>query len=403
MSELTELVCKSIEQLDNWLSCNGWAGYDPYDLKGSPLFIKNNPGIFEKVIIKTTIKAESFKPLLLRRIFRVKKTINAKAMGLFADGYLNLYQATQKRYYLEKAEEAIQWLGENYSVGYSGKSWGYPFDWHSRVFIPKGTPSSVVSATVGNAYWNFYKTANEKKYLKTCTNICNFFVQDLNIDQIDKNMLCFSYTPLDNFHVHNANLFVAEFLIRVGKEIGKEQFIDMGLKAVNYALSEQNEDGSLCYWGKDQDNQCHIDHYHSGFEIRCLYSIWKYTMDERIYQAVERYYRFYLTYLFENQTIPKLTPQSKYPVNIHACAEALLCNATLSPDFPEAIDYLANTARWVIKTMQDETGCFYYMIRELRGIKWKIKTPYIRWGQAWMLKALTRAFKPLSLNTIQMD
>jgi rhamnogalacturonyl hydrolase YesR len=393
MSELTELLYKSIEQLDNWLSCNGWAGYDPYDLKGIPLFIKDNPNIFEKVIRKTAIKAESFVPLLLRRIFRVNKTINAKAMGLFADGYLNLYQATRKRSYLEKAEEAIQWLDENYSVGYSGSCWGYPFDWQSRIFIPAGTPSSVVSATVGSAYWNFYEITNEEKYLKTCTSICNFFVQDLNVDQIDKNKLCFSYTPLDSFHVHNANLFVAEFLIRVGKEIGKEQFIDLGLKAVNYALSEQNEDGSLCYWGKDQDSQCHIDHYHSGFEIRCLYSIWKYTKEERIHRAVDRYYRFYLTNLFEDNTIPKLTPQRKYPVNIHACAEALLCNTTLSPDFPEAIDYLANTARWVIKIMQDETGYFYYMIRELKGIKWKVKIPYIRWGQSWMLKAFSELLK----------
>jgi hypothetical protein len=70
---------------------------------------------------------------------------------------------------------------------------------------------------------------------------------------------------------------VAEFLIKVGKEISDEQFIELGSKAVNYALSEQNKDGSICYWGKDQDNQCHIDHYHSGFEIRCLYSIWKCT------------------------------------------------------------------------------------------------------------------------------
>ena len=393
MPELTELVYHSTEQLDAWISCNGWAGYDPYDLKGIPLFLKGNPTFFEKAVKKVSLKVELFEPLLLRRIFRVEKKINAKAMGLFADGYMNLYRVTKKRSYLEKAEEAVQWLDANYSVGYSGKCWGYPFDWQSRIFIPKGTPSSVVSATVGNAYWNFYKTTNEEKYLRICTNICNFFAQDLNIDRIDRNKLCFSYTPLDGFHVHNANLFVAEFLIRLGKEIGSEQFIELGSKAVNYALSEQNEDGSICYWGKDQDNQCHIDHYHSGFEIRCLYSIWKCTRDKRIYRAVERYYRFYLINLFEDKTIPKLTPQNKYPINIHACAEALLCNATLVPDFPSGREYLANTARWISKNMQDETGYFYYMIRKLKGIEWKVRIPYIRWGQAWMLKGLSEVCK----------
>jgi len=393
MSELNKLVYKSIEQLDAWLSRNGWAGYDPYDLKGMPLFINDSPTVLEKVVRKVSSKTESFAPRLLRRIFRVKKEINAKAMGLFADGYLTLYQVTQKRSYLEKSEEAVQWLDKNYSAGYSGKCWGYPFDWQSRIFIPKGTPSSVVSATVGNAYWNFYTLTREKKYLRTCTNICKFFLQDLHIDQIDRNKLCFSYTPLDGFHVHNANLFVAEFLIKVGKEISNEQFIEIGSKAVNYALSEQNEDGSICYWGKDQDNQCRIDHYHSGFELRCLYSIWKSTKDERIHQSAQRYYQFYLTNLFEDKTIPKLTPQNKYPINIHACAEALLCNATLAPDFPEARDYLDNTARWIIENMQDETGYFYYMIRKRKGIKCKNRIPLIRWGQAWMLKGFSEVCK----------
>jgi len=339
------------------------------------------------------IKAEFFHPLLLRKIFRVKKAINAKAMGLFADGYLNLYRVTKKHSYLEKAEEAIGWLDENYSVGYSGKCWGYPFDWQSRIFIPKGTPSSVVSATIGNAYWNFYNFTGDEKYLKTCKSICTFFMQDLNIDRIEKNTFCFSYTPLDGFHVHNANLFVAEFLIRVGEEIRNEQFLVTGSKAVNYALREQNADGSLCYWGKDQDDDCRVDHYHSGFEIRCLHSIWKHRGEEELYRAVKRYYRFYLNNFFEDKTIPKLTPQNKYPVNIHSCAEAVLCNATLAKDFPIGREYLVNTTRWISENMQDATGYFYYMIHNLNGIKWKVKVPYIRWGQAWMLKGLSEACK----------
>ena len=385
---MSELIKRSIERLDQWLTKNGWAGYDPYDLKGLSFFTKGNPSLFEKALRKAIWKVDPFAPYLLRRVFRIKKEINSKAMGLFADGYLTLYRITGKQSYLSKAEEAMQWLDENHSKGYSGKCWGYPFDWQSRIFIPRGTPSSVVSATVGNAYWNFYKTTGDDRYLSTCESICDFFVNDLNVDVLDSDKICFSYTPLDNFHVHNANLFVAEFLIRIGREVGNEHFVDLGLHATNYVLSEQNPDGSICYWGKDQDNRCHLDHYHSGFEIRSLYSIWKLTGDERIHEAVERYYHFYLSNFFEDRTIPKLTPRSKYPINIHSCAEALLCNATLTPDFPEGREYLANATRWTIENMQDERGYFYYMIRKVKDIEWKVKIPYIRWGQAWMIRAL---------------
>ncbi|MCD6172022.1 MAG: hypothetical protein J7J36_06410 [Thermoplasmata archaeon] len=388
-----ELIKYSIELLDQWLTNNGWAGYDPYDLKGLPFFTKNSSSFLKEILRKGILKLELFAPCLLRKIFRVKKEINSKAMGLFADAYLNVYLATGKSYYLSKAEDAIQWLDRNYSEGYSGKCWGYPFDWQSRIFIPRGTPSSVVSATVGNAYWNFYKLTGERRYLTTCESICNFFINDLNIDRLGSDKICFSYTPLDNFHVHNANLFVAEFLIRVGKEIGNEKFIDHGLYAVNYTLSEQNPDGSICYWGRDQSDRCHIDHYHSGFEIRSLYSVWKLTGEERVHEAVEKYYRFYLTNLFKDKTIPKLTPQRTYPINIHACAEALICNATLAPDFPEAREYLNNATYWVIKNMQDKSGYFIYAIYNFKGIKWKVKIPYIRWGQAWMLKGLSEVWK----------
>jgi len=389
MISIDNIVKDSIARFVNWQEKYGWAGYDPYDIKEIPFFIKQNPSFFEKALRKGFYKIETFAPLFLRRLFNIKKVVNAKAMGLFADGYLNLYKATQKDMYLTRAQQALDWLSNNYSKGYSGMCWGYPFDWQSKVFISKGTPSSVVSSTVGNAYWAFYKLTNNNKYLDVCKSICEFFTNDLNIDEIDDNKICFSYTPIDNFHVNNANLFVAEFLIRVGKEMKNQEYINYGLKAVNYSLGEQNRDGSICYWGKDQDNECRIDHYHSGFEIRSLYSIWKLTSDEKIYKAVSKYYKFYLNNLFKNKTIPKITPKTIYPINIHSCAEAILCNSLLKDNFFEGKKHLENSTKWIIENMQTREGWFIYKIEKIKGIKYKVNIPYIRWGQAWMLRALS--------------
>lgn len=135
MSELIDLALDSIRRLDRWLTQNGWAGYDPYDLRGLPLFTNTDPILVEKIARKAIYVAQVFSPLLVRSILQVRKEINAKAMGLFVDGYLTLYQVTNDITYLKKAEEALQWLSENYSRGYSGKCWGYPFDWKSRIFI----------------------------------------------------------------------------------------------------------------------------------------------------------------------------------------------------------------------------------------------------------------------------
>jgi len=393
------LAIDSLTRLDRWITENGWAGYDPYDIKGLPalLYLQGeHRGRIARLIKGAVWSGMELAPNASRRLLRVKKRINAKAMGLFADGYLNLHRVTGREDYLQKAKACLDWLEENPSRGYSGPCWGYPFDWQSRVFIPAGTPSAVVTSIVGQAYWSFYKHSGDRRFLATCEGICGFFLNDLHIDELGSGKICFSYTPIDSFHVNNANLFAAEFLVRIGAETGREELVQRGLQAANYTLGEQSEDGSICYWGKDQESDCRIDHFHTGFEIRSLFSIWKVTRDDRILEAVSRYYRFYLRNLFVDRTIPRMRPHSTYPINIHSCAEALLCNALLADEFPEAEEYVVNSLRWTVGNMQTEAGWFIFRAWRVGAWELRSKIPYIRWGQAWMLNALSGALALLT-------
>ncbi len=382
------IIWSSIETLDRWVRENGWNGYDPYDVKELPIMNKIEKYKLPRRCLRII---EMTNPVKFRKLLGVKKQVNAKAMGLFADAYLNLYKAKNDTDYFILAKDCINWLDSHSCNQYPGMSWGYPFDWQSKIFIPKGTPSGVVTSIVGNAYWNFFKTTGENEYLKKCIDICYFFLTSLNIDKITEDKLCFSYTPLDNFHVNNANLFVAEFLIKIGLETKNHKFVDAALKAVNYTIGEQNYDGSIYYWGKDQSTENSIDHYHSGFEIRSLYSVWQLTGEKRIFHAVSKYYDFYLKNLFINKMIPKLGPERLNPIDIHSCSEAILCNSLLSEVFPEGKQFLEKSLIWVINNMQKEDGSFIYRYFLLNGFKWKVDIPYIRWGQAWMLNALTSA------------
>ena len=315
-------------------------------------------------------------------------------MGLFAKSYMCLFATSRNETFKQKAEQCLEWLTANHVPGYSGSCWGYPFNWQSVVFLPKETPSSVVSSIVGDAFWTAYKIIGDTAYLKICESICEFFINDLNIDEIDENRLCFSYTPVDDFHVHNANLFVAEFLIRVGREVNRDDFYELGRRAVNYSLNEQNPDGSIYYWGRVQNDYSpkHIDHYHSGFEIRMLHNIWMMTNDQKFRDSFERYSRFYLNHLFEYSNdiiIPKIRPGSLYPIDIHACAEALLCLRCLTDHSEKARIWLPAICQWVIDKMQTENGWYRYKILKQPFSKYSLNIPYIRWGQAWMMLALS--------------
>ncbi len=396
LSQQRNLVKENIARLDNWIDRNGWAGYDPYDLKQNPLLSYSRPTLIRKIAQLIIMIAEEFFPMLSRQLLCIKKEINAKAMGLFAAAYQILYEATYEEKYLNKTENLLIWLESNISKGYSGLCWGHPFNWQSRVFIPKSTPSSVITAIVGDAFWRFYKKTDCEKYLTICQSICEFFLNDLNIYKLDVDKICFSKTPIDYFHIHNSNLFVADFLLKVGNEIEREDYIKIAWKALNYTLSEQNKDGSICYWSKDQEDQCRIDHYHSGFEIRLLYSIWKSTSSHRVYKALKKYFKFYCERLFTSDKVPKMRPNEFYPINIHSCAEAILCHSTLAPDFPVAWDYIQKLVPWVLQNMQHSDGWFIYIIKNIKG--WglrKVNFPYIRWGQAWMLRALAQYYSIL--------
>jgi len=46
--------------------------------------------------------------------------------------------------------------------------------------------------------------------------------------------------------------------------------------------------------------------------------------------------------------------------------------------------------------MQTKEGWFIYMILNIKGVRRKVKIPYIRWGQAWMMRALASLLSTLS-------
>ena len=394
--EEKEKILKAVQRLDNWISANGWAGWDPYDIKEflpSVLAERQSNNIVKKKIKKLLLEPIELFPLLARKLYGVHPKINAKAMGLFLAGYVNLYEATRQKQFLTKAHECADWLIQNCSQDYSGISWGYPFDWQSVRFIPKNTPSSVVTATAGEGFFLLYKTTKNENLLEICKNICTFFLDNLNITYASKNTLCYSYTPIDDYQVHNANLFVGEYLTRIGSEIDDYRLVENGIYCGNFALKEQQPEGYLPYWGLSQTDshssgKLRTDHYHSGFEIRMLYKLWKYTGIEYFRCAYLKYFRWYLRNMFLSDYIPKMTPTSLYPINIHSCAEALLCQSTLLPDHPERLPHILRSVEWVLQNMEYAPGSYIYLLRKYPAIgEHDVKIPMIRWAQAWMLRS----------------
>jgi rhamnogalacturonyl hydrolase YesR len=387
-------LVKNILKLDQWIGKNGFSGYDPYDIKALPLVIKitklgNSNKVFEmfrEIIFEIFY---SF-PVLSRKILLVKPQVNPKSMALFSSAYLDLYKVLNDKKYLDTSIKCLDWLIKNQSKHSPGMGWGYPFNWQTSQLIPAYTPNGVVTTAAGDAFWKWYAHTNDQRFLDSCIKICDFLVT-LPIDQICENQICFSYTPVFKNHVHNLNLFVAEFLIKIGKEIDNYQWIKLGNQAVNYTIANQRTDGSFDYNGPPEKLKNFSDNYHTGFVLRMLHSVWRLTGENNVFVSLEKCYNHYINNFFENAEIPKLLPNRKYRVDIHSCAESINCLSELSKTFPQGIKIAENVAKWTIENLQDESGYFYYGFLKSRFTRkpFLSKIAYLRWGQSWMLKALS--------------
>jgi hypothetical protein len=389
---MKQRVARSLSCLDQWIGSNGWAGLDPFSALERPLFLRlqRAPRVLPLRILRYPFFASlGLFPAFWNRALGCRPQVNAKAMGLFAKAYLNLYEKTGKDEHFGKSRECLEWLERHGTPGYAGLCWGYPFDWQSHVFFPKGTPSSVVSFTAGDAFWRAYRVTGGKNYLDICESICLFFMNDLKQDRRTDTSLCFSYTPLDRMHVHNANLFTAEFLIRVGYELNRTDFLQAGMAALQYSLEGQRRDGAWPYYGEPDTYPNIVDHYHTGFVLRMLHAIYGHTGDSRVLKAMRTGLAYYLAHLFHGETLPKYSDEKTWPVDIHACAEGILCLNEMKAYDSRGGKVLENLLTWTLGEMQDEDGHFYYMKKK----HWTLTIPYVRWSQAWMLLALSEVLE----------
>ena len=164
---VSQQVSEGIKRFEGWLEKNGFASFDPYDVWGTKYGLFARRTYYEKgkiglPFIAPIILLEALCPSL--RSWFVKKDRFGTADGQLTTAFLNLYRVTGEKKYLETAIR----LGEDmlqYSVsGYSGKCWGYPFDWqNNRGLWKKNTPYITCTPYCFAAYLGLYDATGEQR------------------------------------------------------------------------------------------------------------------------------------------------------------------------------------------------------------------------------------------------
>ena len=279
--------------------------------------------------------------------------------------------------------------------GASGSTWGYNFPWQNRFqLLPRYTPTIVNTSFAGHALLDLHEEYGNERALDLALTTPKFILEDLNRLDDGEDSFCFSYTPLDRNFVHNANLLGASLLARIAVRYDRSELLDPALCALRYSARRQRDDGSWFYAERKEQNW--VDSFHTGFNLEAIRRVLNLGLMPELRSCFEKGVRFYAENFFLEDGTPKYYADRLYLVDIHAPAEAIYF-------FSSEIGYeeLANRIlNWTLDNMYDRnTGLFYF--RKKGAIT--IKTPYMRWSEAWAFRALARYSQATPKRALEND
>ena len=243
--------------LKKYCEKENFSGWDPFDGLNSKLF-KATPLKHWDFARLAWIQGFKRSPINFRKLLMVPKQQNAKGIGLFLNGYCNIYALAEKgdvrfgtkEEILKRITELADVLLDMQNRDYSGACWGYNFDWQSRrlFLFPKNTPTVVATTFVASALFEAYEITQDKRYLETALSSANFILNDLNRTNIDDGFIL-SYSPFPgNSNVYNASLLGAKTLSYCYKYTGNIEYKEYAGIIIRTACKGQAKDGSLGVW-----------------------------------------------------------------------------------------------------------------------------------------------------------
>lgn len=371
-----------IWSLRDWLKARDFAGYEPYDLLNSPYLKRwahHQP--FATLFIQA---GKRYGGLGLRRILAVPASRNPKAIGLALAAYCDLARCGWDCY--DEAADCKQHLRALRSRGAQEWCWGY--DWHyvslRGARLAAHAPNSIATVFCAEALLDHAEMGDDPESRDMAISAAHWAVTRLQRSVDGERHLCLSYTPWDRTRIFNNNALIGGLLGRVAQYPGQEAFFGTARKIMKFLADGQAADGSWPY-GLSRA-QGWIDSFHTGYNLCALLEYQRATGDYEFVPTLLRGYDFYREHFFRSDGAPRYFHDRTYPIDIHACSQAIITFCEFNNLDPGGLGRAVATARWAIAHLRNRDGSFGYQVHRWR----KDMTPYMRWSQAWMFRALAR-------------
>ncbi|MFC2168334.1 hypothetical protein ACFLRW_05055 [Acidobacteriota bacterium] len=360
---------------------NHWAGYDPYDALNSRIF-RALPFLNFKIFRLFLTQGVKRFPINLRPLLLVPKTSNPKGIALFLSSICNLSKIG-----LIEEKNMMNVMAEKLLALRSPENpyfcWGYNFDWQSRKrLIPQNSPNIICTTFAANALLDAYEQSEESLWLDAAISAADF-ITDVLLCRESPTYACFSYTPLGQTEIHNANLLGASLLCRISQVSGRRDFLVPALDGARFSVSKQHKDGSWPYGEKS--TQQWVDNFHTGYNLVALRRICEYAETEEFEPSINLGFQFFKDHFFCEDGAPRYYHDETYPIDIHSIAQSIITLLEFRDMGDGNTELAYSVLNWAVENMWDTRGFFYFQKRPHHTIH----TSFMRWSQAWMLFALS--------------
>ncbi len=370
------------DKLQAYIEAEEFKGYDPYDTLNSWLPF-HWLGKWGKPI---GIQIQKRNPINIRSLIGIKKDYNPKAIGLLLHAYSLQYTRKPDAAIQKKMDFLFHWLIENRTKGYDHYCWGYNFDWASSAkFLAAFSPTIVVSVFIAKGIIAYHQATKDPKAIEILKSIGSFIQSDLPKSE-DSSGICFSYSTIEKDCCYNASMLGSELFAFLYHKTHEELYKELALTSTDFVVDKQKEDGKWNYSinlksGKEREQ---ID-FHQGYVIDSLANVIKYipSSKEKYDSALKKGMQYYRSQFLKNGQCYYRIPH-KWPVEIHNQAQGIVTFARMASTKNEYLKFSQKIADYTINKMSSSKGYFYYKKYPLVTIK----TPFMRWSQAWMFLAL---------------
>ncbi|HPG37927.1 MAG TPA: methyltransferase domain-containing protein [bacterium] len=351
-------LSKAIIQLYKWLKLHGTVGYDPGDIDSKMLQLDTTAG---QKVNRESYKTRQFsEPMQCRTELEIQQHIYPDSFGHFLTAFCLLPFELDDLNLTNRKQYCYETLLQGVNKDFTGLGWGFPYLRDNYNLLPAGVPDAITTYFVGDGLWNYFKNINDQEILNDCCRIAEFYASSLNRES-DQDKIALSFSPIDYLFTHSANLFAAEFLLRLGMEVNNQEWIDLANTILQTSTDEISPEGFITKYTNSVKKQgitasCqHLDHvYHLLALTRISRLLKKPELDRQITLMMDHYSKT----CFTNNLLPQEPGAQKTGVDTLTLGMIIILLAENAVLYKPAENILLRLLTWAFDHLITNSGSF---------------------------------------------